>query len=208
MRTGFFASEFGRGYYLGFIDQSPDFAAVSFAGETGGQSAVAGALEMTSAVDMHPRLWLRPARLLFGAGVMPPIAHTFDVTTALRFAAHPAGDRGFVWSIDVAGARGTEVAEWRAAISGGWIWSAPLGPVRGWLGAMAGAGMIGQSASGQPDRYSGTLSIGPTSGVTLDLGHRVGIWGEVLFSGLGYRRDDQSRFAVVPAAFLGASFGL
>src|SRR6185436_14522792 len=98
VRAGLFASEFGRGYYLGFIDQAPDFAAVSFVSETSPPAAV---LVAAPAVPSGPgsESAFRPARLLIGGGLTAPVADVFDAAASVRVAAHPKEDRGFACSL-------------------------------------------------------------------------------------------------------------
>jgi hypothetical protein len=205
VRTGLFASEFGRGYYTGFIDQSSDFAPVSF-----GQERVARAdSEADLTVTMSPRssgaAWKPASRLLMGGGVATTIADGLGPATAVRVSTHQTSDRGLALAFDFAESRADGVSEWRAALSAGWLWSRALGPGRGWLGAMAGAGLIEQSAVGRSGRSSETIALSPTAGLALDFTPRVGVWSEVLLSGMVCRRDAEEAFVFVPSVFAGAS---
>jgi hypothetical protein len=200
---GLFASEFGRGYYLGFIDQAPEFAAVSFPEEQLSRSATPVDVSRDQQASS-----LVPARLLVGIGAANTVARAFEVSPTVRVSAHAAGDRGFALAIDLADAQATGIAERRATISAGWLWSANLGPARGWLGGMIGGGAIEQSASSAADRWTGVAGGGPSSGVTLDIARRLGVWGEAQLDGLVYRRDGQTAFVLMPVVFAGVALAL
>jgi hypothetical protein len=199
---GLFASEFGRGYYLGFIDQAPDFASVSF--PVIGVSPPGRAGSEGEGVARSPFI---PARALLGVGTMGSIASNFGAAAALRIGAHAAADGGLALALDLSGSRALGASEWKAVVSGGWLVSAHLGPVRGWAGALIGGGIVVQAAPGQSDRSSGVVAGGPVAGVAWDVSRHLGFWSELKLSALGLRLDDKTAFALEPAAFVGASFG-
>jgi hypothetical protein len=197
VRRGLFASEFGRGYYLGFIDQAPDFAAVSF--------SATESVRATSAEGDSPLSMFVPAQLLLGAGASVAVAKAFDVAPALRFAAHPGADQGLAVALDLSWAQDPGVTERRATLSAGWLLTGRLGPARGWAGALVGGGVIVQTASGRDDRWSGVVAGGPAAGLSFDLTRRIGVWTEGQIAGLAYRRDAATAFTLAPALFGGVS---
>jgi hypothetical protein len=200
---GLFASEFGRGYYRGFIDQAPDFVSVSFAAT---DVVVAPSVSRGASDTGSPAV---PSRqLIVGFGASTTVARSFDASQAIRVGLRPALWRGPTLSVDLSRAAASDIAEWRAIAAGGWSWSAPLGPARGWIGAAIGGGAIAQTASGVGTRWSGLLQAGPSVGVAANVSNRVGIWGEAQFSATAYRQDAKTAFGWAPAAFVGVSLGL
>ncbi len=51
VRRGLYANNFGRGYYTGFIDQSPDLASVTF---TGSDEIVVATTAASTAIEAVP----------------------------------------------------------------------------------------------------------------------------------------------------------
>jgi hypothetical protein len=205
VRRGLFASAFGQGYYLGFIDQAPDFAPVNFETETVVQERSTGpsALEASHSGDAPP---LRRYGAFLGATMT--LDRAFAVGEGARVDTLPPNPRGFAASLEFAGARGVGVSEWRGSASGGWSWSAPLGPAHGWVAAMVGLGAGEQSVTGQTRRWSVLITGGPTLGVLVELNRRLAIASELALAGALFRRDDAVAFKLVPSVFFGGSFAL
>jgi caspase domain-containing protein len=202
VRRGLFASEFGRGYYLGFIDQSPDFAPVSFAQEAVAREALPPPASRGREGPFVPGL------VLVGGGLSNTVADTLELAPSARIQRHPSNGHGLALALDLAGARAPGIAEWRATLSGGWLWSIGRGPARGWLGVMAGGGMVAQTASGHADRRSGVITAGPSLGGALEVARRFGLWGEIQASGLAYLRDGAAAVTVLPLALVGVQLAL
>jgi hypothetical protein len=198
---GLFAGEFGRAYYNGFIDQAPDFVSVTFAAT----DAV-----RVQATPVHPSALRPPStswRIVAGLGASPTVARAFDASPVVRFGLRSATWRGPTLSVDLARAAEGEIAESRAVITGGWSWSAAVGPAHAWIGASLGGGMIAQGTSGADTRWSGVFQAGPSTGVAANVTGRVGLWGEAQLAAAAYRQDGKTALAWAPAAFGGVSVG-
>jgi hypothetical protein len=199
LRRGLFATAFGRRYYAGFIDQAPEFVAVSFASE----AAEGGVVRLAAddrAVAPDP-----PARWVALAGASNAVAADFAGMLGLRVGWRSGGRRGAFVSLDVFRAGQPDLAEWRTMGSLGWRWSADLGPVRGWLGAAVAGGVMTQVVRGSP-RWTGALAAGPAFGATVGVWRGFGLSAEAQLLALGYRRDDRTVVSPAPSVFLGAFF--
>jgi hypothetical protein len=205
VRRGLFASGFGQGYYLGFIDQAPDFAPVTFAAETTAVVPADGApaLEARRSADARSD---RSVGASLGATRMLDRAFAAGGGARIETLAH--GADGVVASLDLAGARAAGISEWRAIASGGWSWSRSIGAARGWAAAMVGLGITEQAANGEANRWSALASAGPTAGLMVELTRRLQVGTELSLAGMLFRRDDAVTLTLVPSLFLGASFAL
>ena len=199
VRRGLFASEFGRGYYLGFIDQAPEFAPVSFAAPP--------AVRAPAEAYAEPSLFV-PRRLMMGAGAAVAVARAFDITPTLHLAAHPGGEQGLALAFDLSWASDVGISERHATLTIGWVLAGRFGRARGWAGALAGGGLIEQTATGMKDRWSGVAIGGPMAGLSFDLARRTGLWIEGQLSGLAYRRDGAAAFKLAPGLFAGVAYAL
>jgi hypothetical protein len=202
VRRGLFASEFGRGYYLGFIDQAPEFTPVSF---TATEVVRAVSDPVPSPSESSPLL---PGRLMFGGGASIAIAQALEVSPVLHVAAQPKADNGLALALDLSWAQGTRISERRATLAAGWLLAGQLGRARGWVGALVGGGLIAQTASGEKDRWSGVVAGGPVTGLSVDVTRRIGLWTEGQLWGLAYRRDGATAFKFAPGLFAGVGFAL
>jgi hypothetical protein len=142
-------------------------------------------------------------RLVVGLGATTAVASAFGASSAARVGLRPSGRQGLALSLDLARVAQPGIAEGRGVASAGWLWTARLGPARGWAGAVAGGGAIEQTASGRSRRWSGALVAGPAVGAAVDLTGRFGFWGEAQLSGVAYRLDGQTAFALSPSLFVG-----
>ena len=206
VRRGLFASQFGPGYYSGFIDQAPEFASVSVAATSGVRVEASPPSAPPERADAG-RTTRRAA--ILGAGVSNAIARPLQLSEALRIGLRPMGRAGLALSIDLERAADPGISESRATALAGWLWALRLGPARAYAGAAAGAGMIQQTATGSPSRWSAQLAAGPTAGVAVAAidGGRLGLWLEAQALGIAYRREGHSDVALAPSAFVGASVG-
>jgi hypothetical protein len=144
-------------------------------------------------------------QLLVGVGASSTVASEFGVSNAARIALRPGGRTGLALSLDVARAAQTGIGEWHGFASAGWLWAARRGRARGWIGAIAGGGMIAQTTDGQGTRSSGALIAGPVLGGAVDITRSIGIWGEAQVVGVAYRLDADAAASLFPALFLGPS---
>jgi hypothetical protein len=202
VRRGLFATEFGPGYYRGFVDQASDFAPVVLGSAVYTRSGKQEAPALPGTEAMTGR------RLLFGVGSSRPVATGLDGSRGLRVALHPRRPSGVMVAADLLRSTAANVAEWRASAAAGWLWSRALGPARGWIGAAAGGGAIVQTAPGTDTLLSGQVTAGALSGVGIDLARQFGIWGEAQLAAAGYRLDDRETLTVAPSIFLGLYVGL
>ena len=211
LRRGLFATEFGRGYYGGLINQAHDFVPVSFAPGAAGGGDVTALVHAPAALDGGQRREGDPARLptrlIVGVGASTTVARAFDAGQALRLGLRPRGGSGAVLSLDLLRAARSDVSEWQLTASAGWLWSARLGAGRGWLGAAAGGGVITQTEHGGTGLWSGVAAGGPEAGLTVELPHSFGLWIEAQLFGQVYRREDRLAFSMAPAAWVGGSLG-
>jgi hypothetical protein len=208
MSRGLFATAFGRGYYMGFVDQAPDLIPVAFETDL-------RATALPRSVPAVVRVWepaARPLRtgeaVVVGIGAARPVARDFGLSESVRLGLRPRAGRGFSASFDLVRAAGAQMAEWQALASAGWIVARERGPLRGWVGVAGGGGIIAQVITGAAPGISGAIVAGPMSGLSLDLPHRWGLWLEAQFFGMTLRRDDRSVIVAAPAAWLGVSLGL
>ncbi len=197
VRRGLFASQFGRGYYLGFIDQAPDFASVTFPAEgvqTGppvpavGRTDIAGARELAA-----------------GVGVSNAIAYPFSVSGALRVGLQSRTAKWPDLVLDVARASQADLSETRVVGRIGWLLPARLDGIRGWVGLRTGGGFIVQAIGGQPSRWSPLLSVGPVLGGGVEVTRRLSFWLDGDLAAMAYRRDGHYAVALVPSGFGGVS---
>lgn len=205
VRRGLFATEFGPGYYRGFVDQAPDFLPVAL--PVAEVARRPQARVSTAAAAPEDRAPLAGARLMFGVGASIPVARALDESQALRIGVYPGSPSGGLLSADLYRAAGAGAAEWRAIGAAGWLWSLRLGSARGWLGGTVGGGAIAQTASGK-ERWSGLLAAGPMAGLGATFVHRLGGWIEARLPATAYRRDGRSALSLTPSVFLGVSVGL
>jgi hypothetical protein len=192
---------------MGCIDQAPAFIPVAF--EQAPPATTAGRVVPT--VVPAPTTETAagaPGTAVVGFGAARPVARNFDFSESLRVGVRPRGARGVWASLDLARAAGAGKAEWQGMASVGWLRARRLGPVRGWLGAAAGGGVVGQVSAGGDTRRSGAIVAGPASGLSVGLPRRFGLWFEAQLFGMAYRRDDRSAIAAVPAAWMGVSLDL
>jgi hypothetical protein len=202
VRRGLFASEFGRGYYLGFIDQAPDFTPVTF---SAAEVVRANAEHGTRPREPSPFV---PGRLLVGGGASIAIARALDVSPVLHVAAQPKADQGLALALDLSWAQGGDISERRATLAAGWLLAGRFGRTRGWVGALAGGGLIAQTASGQNDRWSAVVAGGPVTGLSVDVTRRIALWTEGQLWGLAFRRDGDTAFTLAPGLFAGVALAL
>ena len=200
VRRGLFASEFGPGYYRGFIDQAPGFVSVPlpFVDVVRHQQQISIAAAAPGATR----------RVLVGVGASNSVARSLDEHMAARIGIYPAGAHGPVLAADLSRSAGADAAEWRTSAAAGWLWSLRLGPVRGWLGGTAGGGAIAQTAAGRATRRSGLVTVGPIVGLGVDVVRRFGVWAEAQLPAVAYRRDGRSSLSLAPSGFLGLSLAL
>jgi hypothetical protein len=204
VRRGLYANGFGRGYYSGFIDQAPDFVPVSFANA---DLPRANDVERKGSgpIDANVR---HSANVIAGVGFSDAIATTLDASEALRLGVRPADRRGLAFTIDLSRATAPGIGEGRVSVSAGWVWAGRVGWGHFWGGAVAGGGVVEQSANGEPSRWSGLLEAGPIAGASAEVTGRLGVWCEVQGAVLAYRRDAGTAFAFAPSAFVGAMLGI
>jgi hypothetical protein len=204
VRRGLYAGEYGQGYYRGFIDQSADFVPVSFtAAET-----VRGGATPPAVADAGDRRVAGGSQLLAGVGATTAVASAFTASEAIRIGLRPGGRHGLALSVDLTRAAQAGIAEWHGVATAGWMWTARLGPARGWAGAVGGGGAIAQTASGQSARWSAALVAGPVLGAAADVNRRFGFWAEAQLLGLAYRAEARTALSGSPGLFVGAFFAL
>ena len=195
-RRGLFASPYGRRYYDGVIDQTPNLVSVEFSDATG------------TAPGYFSGSASRGPRLVFGGGLSPSVAGDVPLLRGLTIGLRPGRAHGPAASLDVLTAGDGPVREWRLQLGGGWLWSIGKGKVRGWGGAVLNGGWLHQSVSGLPDRDSAALTLAPLLGLSADVAGSFGIWSEVTLGGMLHQRDDETVVSFVPSAWLGVSLHL
>jgi hypothetical protein len=199
MRRGFFAAEFGRHYYSGFIDQAHDFVPVTFP-------------TSDSATDASEENGAANARgisdLVFLVGATTTVVRTDELSEGARLAFRPSGPRGLVVSTELLRDAPIGGPEWQTAGYLGWLWSVGLGSMRASWGALAGGGAIEQRLAGQSARWSGLLSAGPTLGIGTQPHRGLGVWSEAQFLARAYRQENRTELSLAPGAWLGVSLGL
>jgi hypothetical protein len=217
MSRGLFATAFGRGYYMGFIDQAADFIPVPF--DADADPAAQTPAPSTPAVSRVAQP-TRPAaagagggvragvNLLVGLGAARAVARDFDFSQSVRVGIRPRASSGAALSLDLDRAASAGMAEWQAIATAGWVGARHLGPLRGWLGAVAGGGLVAQTLTGASLGISGALVAGPTTGLLVELPRRFGVWVEGQWLGMAYRRNDRTAIAAAPAAWMGLTLGL
>jgi hypothetical protein len=202
VRRGLFASEFGRGYYAGFIDQSPEFTPVSF----GAEEPVR--IERVARPDSASARRSSPAAVAVGLGVSSAVADTFDFSPSVRMAVRSPGARGLAATLDLSRAAANGVSETRAILSAGWLLSTSFAGARGWVGALAGGGFITQTNRMGQSLWSGVAGGGPVVGASVDLGRSFSLWTEAQLSALLCRLESSVALSWAPSAFLGVSLDL
>jgi hypothetical protein len=207
MSRGLFATAFGPSYYMGCIDQAPEFIPVGLAEEPA--ATIAGRVPSTAFQAPASEVAAGASRtLVVGFGVARPVARNFAFSESLRLGVRPRGGRGAWASLDLARGAGGGSEEWQGMASVGWLRARRFGPVRGWLGVAAGGGIVAQVSAGADTRRSGAIVAGPAGGLSVQLPHRFGLWFEAQLFGMVYRRDDRSAIAAAPGAWMGASLDL
>jgi hypothetical protein len=196
MRSGLFATEFGRGYYLGFIDQSPGFAPVTFAEPSERPVAPAAAPVAQSRGDI---------RALLGAGLSRSVSDASILLPGLRVGLRPTKGVGVLAGLDLLRGQSDSLIEWQAAGTVGLAWSVRADALRGWLGAYAGGGLLAQSIDNAEQRISGVMVAGPLLGASLDVARTFDVWIESQASLAAFRQNGQTELTLLPSAFVGGA---
>jgi hypothetical protein len=199
LRSGLFAAAFGRRYYEGIVDQTPGFLPVDFP-KTDDASAPPYFAEFEAASS--------GPRLVLGGGISSGVAENLSTTQGLNFGMRPNAESGLSLSLEALRASDGPLVEWHFAANAGWLWSLGRGPVRGWLGGMAGAGLLSQAVEGLPEQSSAFVEAGPVLGLTAEVAGHFGVWTELELSGALLRRDDELVLSFMPSAWLGGSWRL
>lgn len=203
LERGFFASRYGRGYYEGFIDQTPGFIAVPFP-RTGEHELDTGRVARRKAAPAPD-----PSFSLIGAaGVAAAVTQPFDVGHGLMVGLRPLHRSGLSLSIDAIRAADGPLGEWQTFGSFGWFFALNSGPLQLWLGGAAGGGVIHQSVRGAPTRRSGLAMVGPELAASAKLTSALSMWSELQLAGRAYREDGATVVDVGPSFWLGAGLGL
>lgn len=203
VRTGLFASEFGRGYYTGFIDRSPDFTPVSFDEQRVG---VESAIQVPMTATLAERE--RTVTAVAGLGVARPVSRTFEAGADLRLGLRSARSRGPLVFLDVARASDPGISEWQAVAQVGWRWTARYGVVRGWVSGAGGLGIVMQSASGTATRWSPLLAAGPALGGEVQVTSDLALWVEGEGAAAVYRKQSDVTLGFRPTLLAGVAFDL
>jgi len=98
--------------------------------------------------------------------------------------------------------------ETEALGTAGWLGAREAGPLRGWLGVLAGGGLVSQTADGASARWSGALTAGPAAGAEVSASRRLGLWVEAQISGNVYRQESRMVASLSPSLWMGVSLGL
>jgi hypothetical protein len=205
VRKGLFAGAFGPAYYRGFIDQAADFSPVSF--DEGLAVARPAPPPAPSGAGAGGPEGAGP-RLVVGAGVTSAAAQNIGAAEGLRLGLRPSQRQGAFLSVDLLRATEPGIAEWRVLGTVGWLTGLERGPLRGWLGVLAGGGLVVQTVARESARWSGLLMVGPALGCEVRLFRTLGIWGEAQLAGTAYQQEDRATFALSPSLWLGISVGL
>jgi hypothetical protein len=196
LRSGLFASPFGRGYYSGFIDRAPEFVPVPLPALPDEVSP-----NKRASISRRSDFW----RALDGGGGLGSTTRGItDLSFGLRLSLGPHKFAGPLLGIDVTQAE-TIGREWHARASAGFVWPLNLGgAVRAWAGPTIVGGVFWQ-ASGADTRATGVVGAGPLARVTVDVSQKVGVWLHTELVGTGFRRDGQNTFGLGGSLFAGAS---
>ena len=203
VRRGLYANKFGRGYYTGFIDQSPEFASVAFAGADEGvvaTAAASNAIEPVTAGSMR-------FDLVAGLGLAGTVTDTLNRSAQLRLGLRPDGRRGPFYLLDLARASGANVGEWQGLAWAGWQWGRRYGRTAGWLSAAGGIGMAVQTAADATARWSPLLAAGPGIGAKVAITGRIGLWIDGQLAVAAYRKSGGFGVELRPSLLTGASLG-
>jgi hypothetical protein len=195
MQSGLFATEFGRGYYLGFIDRSPDFAAVTFTSRSD---------EITPTSDSEATAARAGFRALLGAGLSRAVSSA-SVIPGLRLGLRPDKGLGALLDLDFLYGQTGDFAEWQGLATIGLGWAGKVGEVRSWIGAYAGGGAIGQSLNDGGRRMSGAVLAGPLLGASAAVAPSVHVWSELQASVTAFRQNAQTELALLPSAWVGGA---
>jgi hypothetical protein len=195
LQRGLFRAPYGRSYYEGVIDQNPALIPVEFV-DSGAKSFW---IELPAAS--------RPA-FVVGGGMSAAVADVVPLTHGLSLGLRPLGAAGLALSLDVFAAREGSLREWHVHARGGWLGSIAYGPVRGFGGALAGAGVLTQQVDSARSLYSAAASAGPVVGLVAEINEHVWSWSELQLFGLLHRRDDDTTVSLAPAAWFGAALRL
>jgi hypothetical protein len=203
VRRGLFATEFGRGYYSGFVDRAPDFVPVALP-----RSQPDAVPERVSESTAGQEDWLRNRTLALGLGLSNTIANQLATSEGLRLASRPDRASGPIISMDLLFASTTALREWRTHAAVGWRWAGAVGPVLGSFGVSAGGGLIAQDPDMQATRTSFVGTLSPLVGVSSRLGRGYSLWSEGEMSFLFYRRDARMAASLAPALWIGVAYAL
>jgi hypothetical protein len=198
LRDGLFGSAFGKGYYAGFIDQSPEFVAVPLA------SAVDTPAVPSKTARAH-RDFRWAHQLELGGGASSAAAEPFRFANAGRLGIAPRTRAGPLFALDMARASISTTREWHLRASAGFIWPLNEGPIRGWVGATAMGAVFWQTADGFATRTTAALGVGPIARVTWPLSPNFGLWLQTEALGIGYREDERTKLTLTLSTFLGGS---
>lgn len=201
IRRGLFASEFGRGYYSGFVDRAPEFVAVPW------PEAEKDTKDQTPARE-RPVAKTGARNVVLGVGVADAVARQLSVSRGLRLGLRPQRRSGLAVSLDASYASATALGEWRTLGSIGWLWGASFGASSGFIGVSVGGGLLLQAPDAGSSRASFVGTIAPSLGITTRLGRHFSLWSEAEVSVQGYRRDADTVASLAPILWLGGALGL
>jgi hypothetical protein len=202
LERGLFAIPFGRGYYEGFIDNSPEFVPVPFARDAKRDELRA------RAPGAAPSAPARTLRLSLGAGLSNSTADVLGASYGLRLALAPAESHGPTVALEGVRSSDGPLREWRAIGKLGWLWQTGPGRLRLHAGPRAGAGLIVQEVDGQRTLSSALGAFGAAAGMTGRVGRQLGFFGELELAAHLVRLDSATELSFAPSGWLGAFWEL
>ena len=200
LERGMFKTPFGRSYYEGFTDNSPELVPVSFEPERDHAPARPQASKAQASGS--------GLRLAAGYGLSDSTAEMLGLSQGARLSLSRAEGHGFAVALDGLTASDGPLREWRSTLTLAWFWQTRTNPLRFYAGPRAGAGIVVQAIEGEDTRSSGVGVAAASAGMVTRLARQFGIFAELEVAGQLLRRDGVTTVDSAPSAWIGGYWGL